>query len=286
MKAVADCDGFLFVLYSPLINAYLCLTKDEDMDEILQWLTNGKDYQTGITLLERHQRNRMLVQHFRHSTPKFAAAKLEYELRKLLKGKSVAANQTRPTAPPWTLTNVSKPKAAKSETPIPSIIVQAKDELYGLFTAISTAHRKLYELGEGNSEDVVAQRRRILEDRLPLIRRYEKLYPLKERYFDTGKVPDELVRMVREKVVEEPAPVPTDGRAELEKLTDMELLKKEHSIKVNINTTRNRLEYQANRKLDTPNPMPESPLRSKLEAKLADLRTQYANVTEIIESRK
>lgn len=286
MKAVADCDGFLFVLYSPLINAYLCLTKDEDMDEILQWLTNGKDYQTGITLLERHQRNCMLVQHFRHSTPKFAAAKLEYELRKLLKGKSVAANQTRPTAPPWTLTNVSKPKAAKSETPIPSIIVQAKDELYGLFTAISTAHRKLYELGEGNSEDVVAQRRRILEDRLPLIRRYEKLYPLKERYFDTGKVPDELVRMVREKVVEEPAPVPTDGRAELEKLTDMELLKKEHSIKVNINTTRNRLEYQANRKLDTPNPMPESPLRSKLEAKLADLRTQYANVTEIIESRK
>ena len=286
MKAVADCDGFLFVLYSPLINAYLCLTKDEDMDEILQWLTNGKDYQTCIALLERHQRNRMLVQHFRHSTPKFAAAKLEYELRKLLKGKSVAANQTRPTAPPWTLTNVSKPKAAKSETPIPSIIVQAKDELYELFTAISTAHRKLYELGEGNSEEVVAQRRRILEDRLPLIRRYEKLYPLKERYFDTGKVPDELVRMVREKVVEEPAPVPTDGRAELEKLTDMELLKKEHSIKVNINTTRNRLEYQANRKLDTPNPMPESPLRSKLEAKLADLRTQYANVTEIIESRR
>ena len=160
MKAVADCDGFLFVLYSPLINAYLCLTKDEDMDEILQWLTNGKDYAEGITLLERHQRNCMLVQHFRHSTPKFAAAKLEYELRKLLKGKSVAANQTRPTAPPWTLTNVSKPKAAKSETPIPSIIVQAKDELYGLFTAISTAHRKLYELGEGNSEDVVAERRR------------------------------------------------------------------------------------------------------------------------------
>ena len=33
----------------------------------------------------------MLVQHFRHSIPKFAAAKLEYELRKLLKGKVVAA---------------------------------------------------------------------------------------------------------------------------------------------------------------------------------------------------
>jgi len=45
------------------------------------------------------------------------------------------------------------------------LIVQAKDELYGLFTAISTAHRKLYELGEGNSEDVVAQRRRAAKKR-------------------------------------------------------------------------------------------------------------------------
>ena len=132
----------------------------------------------------------------------------------------------------------------------------------------------------------MAQRRRILEYRLPLIRRYEKLYPIKERYFDTGKVPDELVRMIREKVVEEPAPVPMDARVELEKLTDMELVKKEHSIKVNINTTRNRLEYQANRKLDTPNPMPESPLRTKLEAKLSDLRNQYASITKIIESRQ
>ena len=91
MKAVAICDGFFFVLYLPLINAYLCLTKDEDMDEILQWLTNGKDYQTGIALLEKHQRNRMLVHHFRHSTPNIAAAKLVYELRKLLKGKVAAA---------------------------------------------------------------------------------------------------------------------------------------------------------------------------------------------------
>ena len=83
--------AFFFVLYFPFINAYLCRIKTEDMDEILQWLTNGKDYQTVIALLERHQRNRMLVQHFRHSTQNFAAAKLEYELRKLLKGKVIAA---------------------------------------------------------------------------------------------------------------------------------------------------------------------------------------------------
>ena len=266
-----------------MTNAYLCLTKDEDMDEILQWLTNGKDYNTGVSILERHHKNRTFVQHFRHTTAKFAAAKLEYELRKLLKGRPKTPQQP---APPKPFINVYKRQEKKPADKLPDIILQANDELYELFTAISIAHRKLYELGEGNSEYVVAQRRRILEDRLPLIRRHDKLYPLKKLYDDTGIVSAELVRMIREKVVEEPAPVPMDARAELEKLSDMELVKKEHSLKVNINTTRNRLEYQANRKLDTPNPMPESPLRSKLEAKLADLRSQYTIITEIIESRR
>ena len=255
------------------------------MDDILQWLTNGKDYKTGVAVLDRHIRNKALIRHFQFSTPKCAAAKLEYELRKLLKGISISQTPAQ-SVPAKPFINVSKRQAAKRQTPIPTVIVQAKDELYELFTAISTAHRKLYELGEGNSEDVVAQRRRILKDRLPLIRRYEKLYPLKEKYFDTGEVPAELVRMVREKVEEQPAPVPVDSRTELEKLSDLELAKKQHSLKVNINRTRNRLEYQADRKLDEPNPMPDSPLRTKLEAKLADLRSQYTAVSKIIESRQ
>lgn len=255
------------------------------MDDILQWLTSCKDYKTGVAILDRHIRNKALIRHFQFSTPKCAAAKLEYELRKLLKG--IAISQTpAQSVPAKPFINVSKPKAKKSDKPIPNIIIQAKDELYELFTAISTAHRKLYELGEGNSEDVVAQRRRILEDRLPLIRRYEKLYPLKEKYFDTGEVPAELVRMIREKSSEEPEPVAKDSRTELEKLSDLELAKKQHSLKVNINRTRNRLEYQADRKLDEPDPMPDSPLRTKLEAKLADLRSQYTTVTKIIESRQ
>ena len=256
------------------------------MDDILQWLTSGKDYAEGVAVLGRHTKNRALIRHFLCTTPKFAAAKLEYELRKLLKGVAIAQAKPSQAEPAKPFITVSKRQAAKRQTPIPTVIVQAKDELYELFTAISTAHCKLYELGEGNSEDVVAQRRRILEDRLPLIRRYEKLYPLKEKYFDTGEVPAELVRMIREKITEEPEPVAKDSRTELEKLSDLELAKKQHSLKVNINRTRNRLEYQADRKLDEPDPMPDSPLRTKLETKLADLRNQYATITKIIESRQ
>ncbi len=256
------------------------------MDDIIQWLTNGKDYAEGVAVLGRHTKNRALFRHFFCTTPKFAAAKLEYELRKFLKTNPVSIAKPTVTTTAKQVITAPEPQTVNRKKPIPDIIAQAKNELYELFTAISTAHRKLYELGEGNSEDIVAQRRRILEDRIPLIRRYEKLYPLKEKYFDTGEVPAELVRMVREKVEEQPAPVSMDSRTELEKLSDMELLKKQHSIKVNINKTRNRLEYQALKKLDTPNPLPDSPLRTKLEAKLSDLRNQYATITKIIESRQ
>ena len=255
------------------------------MDDIIQWLTNGKDYAEGVRILDRHTRNRALIRHFQCTTPKFAAAKLEYELRKLLKNKPVSVS--KPAVTPVVKQVITKPVLqVPPKTQIPDIIAHAKSELYELFTAISIAHRKLYELGEGNSEDVMAQRRRILQDRLPLIRRYERLYLLKEKYFDTGVVPAELPRMLAERVVEEPKPAPDSSRKELESLSDIELMKKAHSLKVNINKTRNRLEYQSLKKLDTPNPMPESPLRSKLEAKLADLRGQYTLVTQILESRK
>ena len=257
------------------------------MDDIIQWLANGKDYAEGVRILDKHTRNRALIRHFLCTTPKFAAAKLEYELRKLLKNKPVSVSVSKPAVTPVVKQVITKSEPQVSpKTPIPDIIAQAKDELYELFTAISIAHRKLYELGEGNSEDVMAQRRRILQDRLPLIRRYERLYLLKEKYFDTGVVPAELPRMLAEKVVEEPKAVPDSSRKELESLSDIELMKKAHSLKVNINKTRNRLEYQSLNKLDTPNPMPDSPLRSKLEAKLADLRGQYTLVTQILESRK
>ncbi len=49
------------------------------MDNIIQWLTSGKDYAEGVAVLDRHTRNRALIRHFRSTTPKFAAAKLEYD---------------------------------------------------------------------------------------------------------------------------------------------------------------------------------------------------------------
>lgn len=60
------------------------------MDDILQWLTNGKDYKAGVAVLDRHIRNKALIRHFQYSTPKCAAAdiaaarNLQNELNALL----------------------------------------------------------------------------------------------------------------------------------------------------------------------------------------------------------
>lgn len=50
------------------------------MDTINEWLENGKDYNTGLALLMKHSKNRVLLQTL---SRKNIPAKLEYELRKI-----------------------------------------------------------------------------------------------------------------------------------------------------------------------------------------------------------
>jgi len=253
------------------------------MDDIISWLQSDKDYHEGVALLAKYHKNRIFIQFFQRATPKRTLPKLEYELRKLLKGRPLP----KPTQTLAANTFINKPEKTESDKNIPDTIRKAKDEIYDLFTRISTMHRQLYELGEGNSEEVVARRKAILDERLPLIARYEKLYLLKEKYFDTGTPDPELVRMVDENVSTEPAQkAERSDEPELSALSDLELARKQHSLKVNINKTQNRILYQALKKMDKPNPMPEGPLRSKLEERLAELRRQYSLVTQFLESRQ
>ena len=100
-----------------VITAYLC-PKDKDMDDIIQWLTSGKDYAEGVAVLGRYTKNRALIRHFLCTTPKFAAAKLEYELRKFLKTKpvSIAQHTATTTAKQVITTPNRRRQTAKSQS--------------------------------------------------------------------------------------------------------------------------------------------------------------------------
>lgn len=241
------------------------------MDEIRQWLEGGRNYAEGVALLARLHPNKLFVSRLLNGTPRRHADKLEYELRKFLSQPARTTPQKAATA---------KPQA------IPPAILRAKDRCYELFTRISVMHRNLYELGEGNTGETVARRKAILDERLPLIRQYERLHLLKERYFDTGRVPAELVPLLDEEVKQQDEPDSPSPRSAFAELSDIELVRKEHALKVAIGKQRNRLQYQSLKRMDEPNPMPPGPLRERIEQKLASLRSEYAEVARLLEERR
>ena len=251
------------------------------MDDIKAWLSGSKDWSAGIALLEKYHKNKFFVKKFRLSSPQANKGKLEYELKKLLgiplsaifTGKKVDNQQQKHIA------QGKEPNIIESKEP--GIITAAKEEIYNLYTKISIAHRHLFELGESNSEDVVAKRKQILDERLPLIKRYEKIYLLKEEYFKTGTIPDELPQLLSEDKDKK-----GDNQNKFSQLSDIELLKKEHALRVSIGKIQNRLQYQSLTKGTIPNPMPECPLKTKLTGKLSEFQTDLTAIANLINARK
>jgi len=125
------------------------------MDDIKTWLdSQDKEYAQGVSLLAKYHKNRILIKNFSNGNPAFHFKKLEYELKKLI-------------GIPLTVLfaeNTPKPNpTCVSLALFPDVIRQAKNTVYELFTTISIMHRQLFELGESNSDDVVRQRKELIE---------------------------------------------------------------------------------------------------------------------------
>ena len=248
------------------------------MDEIKIWLqSQTKDYAQGVSLFEKHHKNKMLARFFRNGKPATHSRKLEYELKRLI-------------GVPLTVLfaeNVSETKpACVSLALLPGVIKQAKNTVYELFTTISIMHRQLFELGESNGTEIVKQRKEILEKRLPLIQRYERIYLLKEQYFNTGVVPVELPLLLNEHTETGTQGVPDCNTSNLQSLSGVELMKRKQAVAVAMGKIQNRLQYQSLTKLEQPNPMPISPLRDKLETKLQALKDDYKIILQLIDDKK
>ena len=144
----------------------------------------------------------------------------------------------------------------------------------------------MFETGESNSEEVVKQRKELLDKRLPAIQRYEQIYLLKEQYFATGTVPFELPRLIKQHASTEPDDSHTCDDCNFQFLSGVELMKKKQAVTVAINKIQNRLRYQTLTKGDTPNPMPDSPLKEKMVAKLAGLKEDLQKIQQLIDKKK
>ena len=158
-----------------------------------------------------------------------------------------------------------------------------KFQIQELIKKIDMMHKELYDLGTSNDKETIEKRRVILEKRIPIIEKFDKLYQLKEEFFKTGIVDPELKKLISSKIENEitiTTPKITPEK-EMLKLSDVELLKRKQQLSSSITKTKNLLKYQSIKKLEVENPLTGDD-KKNAEKKLKDLiKEQNMIINEI-----
>ena len=162
------------------------------------------------------------------------------------------------------------------------MVAEAKSLLHELWVAMSAKQVELRNVGEGNSEREVAERKRIMAERDPIIKDYNELYGLKEEYYERGEVPEELERMVRRLRGEA-----TEGTAKSlwADMSDLALTKARKAKKMQLTRCENQLNYQSNRREAERKPMPDGPKRHQIESKHKTLQAELRDMDLELERR-
>ena len=251
---------FFFVLCIFWSILYLC----NDMNDIDFWIKNEqRDYKEGVSLLEKYCGNAHLVRYFANMPARFAMKDLIAELRRV----HVPDSDMKVVAVPT--------KAAQPS--IPPVVAKAKKMVHDYWVALSKIHLQLFDIGEGNGDEDVKARRRLMEKREPLIERYNSIYEAKEAFF-AGSLPEsQLQDVVSGKSLQQViAPESAKEVIPLQSLTDLQLAKKAKAAKAAINRCKNQLRYQQDTAAKVENPMAQCPRRKKIEERLQERENELA----------
>lgn len=273
------------------------------MTDIQQWLSDRHhDYAEGVAIFARYSTNKGMVRTLTKGSARFWMGKLEYEMGKLAKqcaGREMGNGAPSAAAAVETVHRTVSTLPHRKYIPspaIPEVIMSAKAEISSLYAIIDKMHRQLYDLGTGNDDKTVRARKRLLDNRRPIIQRADELYRLKEDYFALDdadakrKIVARITEMLSAPLAQHPSAniVPTVDDVpspSLQKLTDLELAKRKSSLRSAITKLQNMLTYQSIRKADEPSPMPDGPKRDEYEAKLAARKREYTAVMNEIDKR-
>ena len=278
------------------------------MNELQSWLNNpAHDYATGVALFAQHSKNKALVRYFQTGTARFRMGKLVYEMGKLAKTAvtTVRADKwanNQPSAAIQTLQTsyITGNRKGQIKADIPDFILAAKKEVSSLYALIDKWHRELYDLGTSNTDDVVRKRKKILDERKPVIERADRLYRLKEEWFalEEGpgrkKIEGDIMELLAESKIGCGgfAFVFDSQKQEIRQteldagMSDIQLAKNRASLRSSITKTQNMLQYQSIRKASSPTPMPSGPKRDEYEKKLATLKALLKSVCDEMERRQ
>lgn len=247
---------------------------------IAQWVNDpNRDYAEGVALFVSVGGNKHQARYFANTSPRFGMSKLLHELRKIAaKAEVSTVGVTDSAAPPTT-------------TPaVPPIVDVAKKLIHETWVEMSRITEELYNLGTNNSEAVVAVRKALLVERLPLIERYNWLYEAKEAFF-AGEIDEEKLRYIVEGKKEDPCGEGDGGGADemtgvdFSSLSDLELKNRIHAARTAIRRYENQLLYQSNSEAEVENPMPDCPKRREVEEKLSVRKAEFESLSALWKER-
>lgn len=256
------------------------------MNEIQEWLNNEhRDYITGVALFAKYSKNKSMANNFARGTSRFWMSKLTYELTKL--SNLPASSGTRIEVVKSTLHSERISTLHDSGQVTNQTILAAKKEIASLYSIIDKMHKELFDLGTSNADDVVKKRKNILDERMQVILRADKLYLLKEEWFaGNTSVIDEIAKMLSEKIDGNPSVAKSlPEEVNVSSLTDSQLVKRKTQLSSSITKTKNMLDFQSIRKGDVQTPMPDGPKRDEYELKLNQLKKEFTEVAAEIKKR-
>lgn len=237
---------------------------------IEKWLNaSNKDYLEGIILLEKAGARPRIVHMFRNRSPRFAMNELAYNLKKIAENLP-QSSKVETTVPSDQQHNEKDSSVVNEEERYKdSAAGIAKRIVQELRTEISRLHNDLFDIGVANDEISMTRRRDILEERKPLIVRYNEVFESKEMFFSGEIDEQQLLDVINFKNNS-----PEVAVVDIDKLSGLELAKRIKAAKACITRCNNQLKYQRDTaivdgKPATENPMPDCPNRDKIKARLA-----------------
>lgn len=242
--------------------------------EIEQWLNGVRDYDEGVALFIKYGGNRSQARVFQNTVARFAIKSLTYELTKLAKKTTSAPVAGKKEAKPTT-------KVQKQKDDISEVVGKVKDEIHNIWVKLSRQHLDLFETGEENTSELMAERVKIMAERTPLMERYNQLYEAKEAFFNGELDEQQLLAVINQEQSKENNKQPTD----YSQLSDLELTKRIKAVKQVINRLSNQLLYQQNTVAKTENPMPDCPRRRDIEQRISVKKAELETLTDIARQR-
>ncbi len=228
-------------------------------EEISQWIECGAPYDEGVALFARHARNKTLLRVLPGRSSRYAD-KLEYELRKLAGlpqpvKKLVPSSLPAPDPHSFHFAELEEGLPGKEDEEAgetPESIQKLRDEFTRCYNQRSILHKELRQIEGGNSAKIVARRKILVDQIRGLSLRLDELLPVYEAWKYEGTVPEGEIQPMNFALQEDPK----------------ELKKKIDNLKKTISKDKLFLEYQAVKKLASPNPLPHGPRRHELEERI------------------